>query len=293
MGITDIPYHMVFKWLFAKLIFCRFFILYWNQSKILFGRTLLIFNWFCMITLGCTLKSKIISLFVLGCPYSNLLNHLSKTKSLQNRHFYQTFFGHVIWIKNCGHPNHSTLNGWIVNYCSRSEELVVSVKVLSSVRNHCFDYMTVKIFVQESLAKSDSILIQKYVNLYKQVTALKQELKQPPIPPTPVEITPTQKIKQVGFKLFSGDPGWRLIELKIRMTRMCYESDYNFYFRIWFYPDQMRKRKSMLLNEKIFLVLVLQFHQIHPNVYRIWNFECQADHKAIITSAHRTESNRI
>ena len=60
--------------------------------------------------------------------------------------------------------------------------------------------MTVKIFVQESLAKSDSILIQKYVNLYKQVTALKQELKQPPIPPTqPVEVTPTQKIKQVNF----------------------------------------------------------------------------------------------
>ena len=24
MGITDIPYHMVFKWPFAKLIFCRF-----------------------------------------------------------------------------------------------------------------------------------------------------------------------------------------------------------------------------------------------------------------------------
>ena len=59
--------------------------------------------------------------------------------------------------------------------------------------------MTVKIFVQESLAKSDSILIQKYVNLYKQVTALKQEFKQPTIPPTPVEVTPTQKIKQVSF----------------------------------------------------------------------------------------------
>ena len=62
--------------------------------------------------------------------------------------------------------------------------------------------MTFKIFVQESLAKSDSILIQKYVNLYKQVTALKQELKQPPIPPTPVEVTPTQKIKQVSLHAF-------------------------------------------------------------------------------------------
>ena len=71
------------------------------------------------------------------------------------------------------------------------------------MRNHCFDYMTVKIFVQESLAKSDSILIQKYVNLYKQVIALKQELKQPPIPPTPVEVTPTQKIKQVNLYLYS------------------------------------------------------------------------------------------
>ena len=198
MGITDIPYHMVFKWLFAKLIFCRFLYIILESIQILFGRTLLIFNWFCMITLGCTLKSKIISLFKLGCPYSNLLNHLSRKIVTKPSHFLQKFFSHVTLIKNCGYPYLSTLNGWIVNYCSRSEELVVSVKGLSSVRNHCFDYMTVKIFVQESLAKSDSILIQKYVNLYKQVTALKQELKQPPIPPTPVEITPTQKLKQVG-----------------------------------------------------------------------------------------------
>ena len=96
MGITDIPYHMVFKWLFAKLIFCRFLYIILESIQILFGRTLLIFNWFCMITLGCTLKSKIISLFKLGCPYSNLLNHLSRKKSLQNRHiFYKSFL--VTW----------------------------------------------------------------------------------------------------------------------------------------------------------------------------------------------------
>ena len=92
MGITDIPYHMVFKWLIAKLIFCRFLYLILESIQIREN------TFDIQLILHDNSRVYLNNFFILArvSLFKSIKPTYPKTKSLQNRHIFLKFFGHVI-----------------------------------------------------------------------------------------------------------------------------------------------------------------------------------------------------